>query len=129
MAGEVRVAGLKELNRALKRTSKDVRLGIRKELRAVAEPVRSDAETLAFARISHIGVPWSRMRVGVTLDTVYVAPRQRGVGSRGSSSRRRPRLAGLLMDKAMRPALDYHADQIEDRVDDMLGRVANDFSR
>lgn len=124
--GAIRVNGLRDLNRALARTSKDVRLGIRKELRQVAEPIRSSAESLAFSRISHIGVNWSRMKVGVTQDLVYVAPRQRGTKTR---SRKRPNLAVRLMEDAMQPALDRHANEVEAELDDMLGRVAREFSR
>ncbi len=126
MSGAVRVNGLRDLNRALARTSKDVRLGVRKELREVAEPIRSEAEDLAKRRIRNIGPNWSRMRVGVTQDLVYIAPRQRGVKS---GPRRRPNLAVRLMEDAMRPALNRHAHEVEKDLDEMLGRVSNKFSR
>lgn len=126
---EVRVRGLVELNRALRRTEKDVRLGIRKELRSVAEPIRSDAETLASSSIRNIGPNWSRMRVGLTVDTIYVAPRERGVKRRGEQRRRRPNMADLLMNRAMQPALERHKDDIERDFGRMLDRVADNFSR
>jgi len=126
---EVRVKGLKELNRALKRTDKEVRLGIRKELREVAEPVRSQAETLAGSEIRNLKGSWTRMRVGITLDTVYVAPRERGIKSRGLSKRKRPNLAPLMMNRALQPALDRNADWIEQRFTNMLDGVCNDFSK
>jgi hypothetical protein len=129
VADEVRVKGLRELNRALKRTSKETRLGIRKEIRSVADPVKDDAEDLATAKISNIGDTWAKMRIGQTLDSIYVAPKQRGVGRRGDRSRKRPNLAARLMDDAMQPALDRHQADAQDRVDDMLGRVASRFSR
>lgn len=130
MADAVRVTGLADLNRALRRTSKEVRVGIRKELRGVAEPVRSESEVLATARIRNIGPPtreasWSRMRIGVLTDVVYVAPKQRG--SRGGPRSRR-KFAGLLMVRAMQPALEHHAADAEREVDEMLGRVCNRFS-
>lgn len=134
--GGLRVKGLADLNRALRRTSKDVRLGIRKEQRSIAEPVRAESEVLARGRISGVargaqggGVDWSLMRTGLTVDTIYVAPKQRGVKRRGDVGRRRPNLADRLMDDAMQPALRHHAGQLDDRVDAMLGRVANGFSR
>lgn len=122
----VKVKGLTELNRALRRTDKDVRVGIRRELRSVAEPVRADAEALATVQIPGIGKPWSSMRVGQTLDSVYVAPKQRGSRVK---ARQRPNLAGLLMDRALQPALDRNAHMIEDDMDEVLGRVVNNFSR
>lgn len=126
--GGVRVKGLTELNRALKRTSKETRLGVRKEIRSVADPVKDDAESFASSRIRNIGGPWSEMRIGQTLDSVYVAPKQRGVGRGGDRSRKRKNLAGRLMDEAMQPALDRHAADAQERVDAMLVRVTNRFS-
>lgn len=127
MAGAVRVRGLADLNRALARTSKDVRLGIRKELRQVGEPVADEAESLALARIRSMprSPQWADMRVGVTTNLVYVVPRQRGTKT---PSRKRTNLAGLLMDRAMQPALDHHQDEVERDLERMLGRVTNDFS-
>lgn len=122
----VRVSGLSDLNRALRRTDRDVRNGIRKELRVVAEPVRIDAEGLAVQRISSIGRVWPRMRVGITTDSVYVAPRNRGTRL---AERKRPNLAPLLMDRAMQPALERHAPEIERELGDVLDRVAENFSR
>lgn len=124
----VRVRGLADLNRALRRADRDTRLGIRKELRDVAEPVRADAERLAVSNITRIGPKWSRMRVGVTTNLVYVAPRQRGVSARGLAHRKRKNLAGLMMDRAMQPALDRHASEIANRLDRTLDRVANTFN-
>lgn len=101
-----------------------MRLGIRRELRGVAEPVRADAESLAASGIRNIGPDWSRMRVGLTPDVVYVAPRKRGV-KRGSRKRRN--LAPLLMTRALEPALDNNAHLIEQRFGDVLDRVADTF--
>jgi hypothetical protein len=126
VAGTVHVRGLAELNRALRRTDRDTRLGIRKELRSVAEPVRRDAETLAEATIPRIGHDWSRMRTGVTQSLVYVAPRERGTKVK---SRRRKNLATLLMDRAMDPALARNEDRIEDDFEDVVDRVCRDFSK
>lgn len=121
----VRVTGLRDLNRALKRTDRDMRLGIRAELRSVAEPVRVDAEQLTASSIRNIGNAWSRMRVGITTDSVYVAPRERGL-KRGE--RKRPNLAPLIAEP-MEKALDNNADRIEDDLGDVLDRVADNFSR
>lgn len=123
---QIRVRGLADLNRALAKADKQVRVGVRKELRQAVEPVRRDAQSLAVSEIPTIGGAWSRMRVGVTRDLVYVAPRQRGVKT---GPRKRPNLAELLLGRAMVPALDRNADDVEERIDDMLGRVARDFNR
>jgi hypothetical protein len=113
------VQGLSDLQRAFraadKATSKELRDGLRK----AADPVRSDAERRAVGEIPRIGVPWSRMRVGVTMRSVYVAPVERG--ARGTRSRKN--LAGLLLEKAMIPALEANIGQVVDEVDDVLQTV------
>jgi len=131
----IHVRGLDGLNRALRRSSRDVRLGIRKELREVAEPVRAEAEHRAHSEISGIArgrgrSHWERMRVGLSLahDLIYVAPRQRGVKGRGADPRRRPNLADLMMGRAMEPALEHHQAQIEARVGRALDRISERWS-
>jgi hypothetical protein len=125
----VAVQGLRELNAAFAKADKQTRLGVRAVLRDVAEPVRRDAETLAAARIPRMqrSPRWSRMRVGVTRNLVYVAPRQRGTRRRGDP-RSRPNLAPLLMNRAMQPALDAHAADTERAVEHALDRIADDFN-
>ena len=118
--GAVRVSGLRELQRALQAVAKDVNKELRKELREVAEPVRSLAAAKA-AGVGNIGPAWSRMRVGVTGRVVYVAPKSRRHG--GSP---RPNLGGLLMDRAMQPALDELAPEIYAGVERMLDRLGSE---
>lgn len=120
----VHVSGLRDLNRALARASKDVRREVRAAEREIAEPVRSAAERNAVTQISHIGIRWSQMRIGVTQRAIYVAPKARR--RKGSP---RPNLAALLMDRAMQPALDANAPQLEARIDQALDRVADIFNR
>jgi hypothetical protein len=122
----VRVQGLRELSRAFAVADKTLSRELRDKLREAAEPVRSDAEALAVARIPRIGVPWSRMRVGVTRSAVYVAPRQRG--ARGSR-RRRPNLADLLMERSMQPALDANVPRVKESVEDVLDTVGRVWER
>jgi hypothetical protein len=128
VASAIRVRGLADLNRALARADRDVRLGVRRELREVAEPVRADAERLAVSGIRnvHEGDPWSRMRVGVTRSLVYVAPRQRGA-ARGP--RRRRNMADLLAVRAMEPALDINRPLVERNLEEMLDDVADKFNQ
>ncbi len=124
MAEAVRVRGLNELHRALKNADKDTRLGIRKVERQVAEPVRVEAQALASREISQIGREWSTMRIGITTNVVYVAPKARR--KRGSP---RPNLAPLLMDKAMAPALEKHRARVESEMQDALDHMADNFNR
>ena len=128
MAG-IDVRGLRDLNRALRFADRDVRLGIRKELRGIAEPVARSAEVLAVEKIPRIGVAWSRMRVGQTQRAVYVAPKQRGVKGRGHARRRRPNLNPLLLNRSMLPALERHEPELVANFDRMLHRVADNFNR
>ena len=127
-ASTVRVEGLRDLQRAFKLADRAQEKDLRVTLRRVAEPVRSEAELLASSTIPRIGLPWSRMRVGVTQTSVYVAPRQRGDRARGSR-RRRPNLAGLLLNRSMLPALAHNQQRVVREVDAMLGRVGQVWER
>jgi hypothetical protein len=124
----VYVRGFHELQTAFAHADREVRLGSRKVLRDVAEPVRRDAEGLALQTIPRIGLRWSKMRIGITRNLVYVAPRQRGVKTRGYNARRRPNLAGLLMDRAMEPALEQNEPQIAAAFERGLDRICDEFN-
>jgi len=124
----VAVTGLRELNAAFAKSDKETRLGVRGVQREVAEPVRLGAETLAVIRIPNVGFRWWRMRVGVTRALIYVAPKERGIRQR-ANSRRRPRFADLLMNRAMEPALEARRPQLEADTERMLDRIANDFNK
>jgi hypothetical protein len=115
----IRVEGLRELHRAFRLAEGKLDRELRGELREAAEPVRRDAERLAVAGIPRLGLPWSRMRVGVTQTAVYVAPKQKG----RNRAHRRPNLADLLLGRSMIPALERNEDQIVREVDQLLGRV------
>jgi len=125
MAGEiVRVRGLRELSRAFALADRTLSRELSSSLREAAEPVRAEAEALAVASIPRIGLPWSRMRVGVTRKSVYVAPKERG-----GKGRSRPNLAGLLLGRAMQPALERNIGEVEDAVDDVLATVGRAWER
>lgn len=128
-AQAVSVKGLRELNRAFARADKTLKREKNDALKDAAEPVRREAEALAVSNISRIGVPWSRMRVGVTQKVVYVAPKERGVRSRGDQRRRRPNLAGRLMDDAMQPALDHNHQKVVENLDHVLATVGRAWER
>lgn len=125
VGGTVEVRGLRELQRAFQVADRDAGLELRKTFRAAAEPVRVDAERLALTGIRHIGMSWSRMRVGITTSTVYVAPRERGLQGRRNPRLKRPNLAGLLLDRSMEPALAANREKIIGEVEQALGVIAN----
>lgn len=114
-AGEIRVKGAAELERAFRGLRREVLAELKPALREIAEVVRSDAEQRAAASISHIGPKWGRMRVGMTTSVVYVAPKSRRHG--GSP---RPNLGGLLMTKAMQPAMDENKEAVVARLDALV---------
>lgn len=126
---ELAVKGLKELTRTFSKAPSDVNRAYRAELRTVAEPTKSTAETLATSRIRKMTPAWAKMRVGITQKLVYVAPRQRGVKGRAGQVRRRPKFGTLMMDRAMQPALDQHQAQIARDFDVMLDRLVVRWDR
>jgi len=131
------VYGLHDVQAAFADADKQLRLGIRGGLQQIAEPVRAGAEQLGMSTIRNMprSPRWSKMRIGVTRDLVYVAPRQRGSKGRGYDPRRRgygyahPPFSDLLMLRAMEPALEHHAGEIEQRFDELLGHVTDGFNR
>jgi hypothetical protein len=123
----VRIEGLRELERAFKLYGRGMERGIREALEAASEPVRSDAQALAVSSIRNIGIPWSRMRIGVTRRTAYIAPQERGRNTR--PGRRRPNLRGLLLDRAMQPALDRNISKVEREIGDALDDLGRMWSR
>lgn len=123
----VRIEGLRELDRAFKLYGRGLEKGVREALETAAEPVRLDAQSLAVSSISRIGVPWSRMRVGVTRHTAYVAPVERG---RSRNTRRfRPNLKSLLLDRAMGPALERNISNVERELGDALDDLGRMWAR
>lgn len=123
--GPIHVEGLRELQRAFKAADVTLQKDLRAGLRAAAEPVRASAEQLAVENITRIGIPWSRMRVGVTTRDVYVAPRKRGLKTRGDDPRRRPNLFDLILGRALEPALDRNVGQVEAGLERVLDTVGS----
>lgn len=115
MVTGVKVSGLSELQRDLKRADPDLAIDLRNGLKELAAPVRDLAASKAAAKISHLGTRWARMRVGAVQRGVYVAPASR---RRGGSPR--PNLGTLLMQRAMEPALEERQDQIVQGVERLL---------
>jgi len=130
MPGAVRVRGLKEMSRAFARADKHLSRDLRERLRDAAEPVADTAEQLTAygAPIRNLspGDRWSQMRVGVTRQLVYVAPKMRGTQTKRMKRRN---LKDLLLEKALEPALDRHEDEIVESVDRLLAEVGKDWER
>ena len=126
----VRVEGLRELDRAFKLYGRGLEKGLREVLETAAEPVKAQAQSLALSEISHMSLPWSRMRIGVTRRTAYIVPLERGVNTRRRPARwSRPNLTGLLLDKAMLPALDANVANVEQELGDALDDLARMWAR
>lgn len=118
----VKIEGLRDLQRAFKAADAKLDRELHGTLLRVAEPVRADAERFAVSHITRIGIPWSRMRIGVTASSVYVAPVERGRLSRRNQALARPKFAPLLLQEEVR-ALERNRGRIIDGVEDLLGRV------
>lgn len=129
VAETIRVQGLREMQRAFDRADKTLLSEFQVAMRTVAEPVRLDAERLAATKIRNVlsptaDVDWWRMRTGLTRVSLYVAPFERGRLSKRNPSRYgRRKFAGLLLEKAMEPALARNEGRAVRAVDDVLETV------
>ncbi len=119
-SGTIRVRGLRELDRALNAYDKDLKKEVRKELKVVAEPVRSLSEQMAVGNISNVGATWSRMKLGVKARAVYVAPRARPTGQ-GTA---RPNLARMLKAQ-MEASLEQKTPDVVKGFEDMIDRLTS----
>ena len=66
------------------------------------------------------------MKIGVTRRSVYVAPKQRETRIK---TRKRPKFADLLADRAMQPALDRNILKVQANVDDALQTVGRKWEQ
>jgi hypothetical protein len=128
----IRVEGLAELRRAFRVAANGMEKDLRAAIEAAGEPVRSEAQSLAFTRISGMPrshIPWHAMRAGVYGGTIgYVAPLQRGDKSRRGSKKRR-NLATLLMERAMLPALESNQGRIVSEFEEALADMEKAWAR
>lgn len=122
----VRIKGFRELQRAFALADPALKKRFRETLVDAAAPVAHDAELLATAGIRNIGVEWSRMRVGVTAKSVYVAPRR--AGSRTGKQKRR-NLADLLLGRSMFPSLSRNESRTFAATEHMLDVLGSDWER
>lgn len=129
MTQAVHVEGIRELTRAFALLGKGMEKGVPEALAAAADPVRFAAEGLAVSQIPRMTFPWSRMRVGVTRHTAYVAPVERGRRSRNNPRIRRPNLKPLLLDRALDPALAANVSRVERELRDALSDLFKSWAR
>lgn len=130
MPEPVRIEGLRELERAFKLYGRGMEKGLREAMETAAEPVRSDAQSLARVALKPaVNVDWSLMRVGVTRRTAYVAPAQRGRRGRLRPNAGRRNMRELLLGRAMEPALEQNIGNVEREFDDALKDLARMWAR
>ena len=116
----VRVKGLREFMRAASRAEKESRTEIRAALKEAAEPVRQEAAS----RFSAID---ARSAAGYR-----VVVRQRGVAVEqrlGRTTGRRPDFGRLQMTRALLPALEAKAPEVERQLEKAIDRIADHFDR
>lgn len=128
MNDAVRVRGLRELERAFGKASRDLKDGLKAELLTAAEPVRQQAEQIAVQTIPRIGPmrprSWARMRAGhsTRFALTYIAPRQRGRMSRANPALARPKFARTLL-RPMEQSLERNHQSIIQRLEFVLDIV------
>ncbi len=127
--GAVRIEGLAQTQNALRRVNRDAAKRMREELAVVAEPVKRDAESFAIGAFpprdtgsGGIGPEWYKMRVGITSRIVYVAAATRS----RDPLLKRSNLVGLMLDRAMIPALEKNEETIFGGVEGMFDRLASE---
>jgi hypothetical protein len=127
MPDAVRVEGLRELDRAFRLYGRGLEKGVREALEAAAQPVSTDAQSLAISSIPRITLPWSQMRVGVTKRTAYVAPLKRGTGK--AKRRQADAFRDRLLTRAMEPALERNIRNVERELGDALDDLGRMWAR
>lgn len=120
------VKGLADMQKAWTVADRETSKELRAALRESARPVQQDAQALALHTIRRMTVPWSRMKIGVTRRSVYVAPKQRETRIK---TRKRPKFADLLAARAMQPALDKNILKVQANVDDALQTVGRKWEQ
>ena len=131
MAGSgavVHVSGLRELQRAFQRMDRDVAQDLVWELQEAADPVRKATEQMLLADLVNLPPTpyYAGMRIGVSRaqGSVYIAPawHARRVGPP------RPTFGSSIAVR-MEAAVERHADEVEQRLDKWLDRMADEWGR
>lgn len=110
----VKIKGLRELQRALRKVGSEVPRGLNRELRAVAEPVAATARAKA-SRWRGVGP----IRAGARRGGAVV--RQ----SKGTVTGNRGDFGVLQMQEALIPAAEEHEHETVVRVEHMLDRIVS----
>lgn len=120
--GKLGVKGQKELERAFLDLRRDVLIGLKPAILAEAEDVRRAAVfqvTEGEDKTTNIGVKWSQVRIGVTPQLAYIAPKIR----RSRGGLRRPNLAPKLA-AAYEDAANQEADAFLARINELVTLAA-----
>lgn len=119
-AGSIRVKGLREFQRAVRRADKDTRKEVKSALKEVGEVVRVDAADR-----------FDRYDRG-SARSLKVSVSQRGVAvyqSRRKTTGKRPDFGTLQMRRALLPALEDKRGEAERRMERAIDRIADHFGR
>lgn len=116
----VRVKGLRELQRDFKKLDKSLAKEVQGELREAGDIVKNEAKSL----LSSVepGSPRSVSGLKTVVRQKNVAVQQ----SRRRTTGKRPDWARYQAVKVLKPALEEKSDQVVDRLDKMLGRLAGE---
>ena len=123
MADAVRVKGLRDLLAVTDKLPKDVKRGVRDQLRKVAEPVRDEA-TARF--LSSISPDAGKTRYGISVrkaGTVSVEQRRK------RTTGKHPEFAKTQMRDALIPALEHNERRIVEAMDDVLADLERKWGR
>lgn len=120
------INNLSIVNRALQQVEPKMRQEMTTELHAIGSLVARDAQALASVTIRRITPSWTLMRVGQTRSLIYVVPRNKGV--RGRGPKRRPNFAPLMLNRAMRPALQRKKPEVNRRFGIVVSTVCGAFN-
>ena len=116
-AGSIKVKGLRELQRDLRKADKQLAKDLRSELKEAGDIIRTEASSL-FSRYDARSAAGYRTRV-----------RQKGTAVEQSLKRttgKHPQWGALQMRVALLPARSSKAPEVERRLEDMLDRLGKD---
>lgn len=118
--GSLAVDGLRELQKAARSSDKELAKFVRTGIREIAKPVARTAELLASTEIRKMTPAWDAVKVGSTQRDVYIAPQHPKTHLR---KRKRPNMAGLLLNRAYGPAVEKHEPRIVREFEQFLDRL------
>lgn len=125
MSATVHVEGLKELDRAFGRMSKDLRKELRAELRDVGRIVSTEAQQIARAKgLERSGLLIRRIRPTVKGGSVFI--RAGAKAADGFNYPRRYEFQAGGRQAFMKPALERKTEAVVDGIDKVLGRLAGE---